>query len=235
MFPLVQNLRTVMAFGLHFQYGLLSEKDEQLPFGRHVVRIFQYINFIEHLIFVVFMRTKEVVISNPKSQIVVGAFDVVKPVRMTIRSFIGTVQTLDHLLKRPVFCGDGIVIGKTNDLSDLKGKVLAEVPYEFHCGKRIGAVTVSDELKVFRQFRKSLKSHAHGEDAGPNAPVVRYLIANDRAGGSIHYEPDVGFDTTDLDISFISSENSPFFVRVLIDEGFDADGRSFTVVGNLLM
>lgn len=63
-----------------------------------------------------------------------------------------------------MFCGDSIVVGKSNDLSDLEGKVLAELSREFHCSKRVGTVTVSDELKVLRKLGKPLKSHAHGKD-----------------------------------------------------------------------
>ena len=181
------------------------------------------------------MRAKEVVVSNPESQVVVGTFDVVKAVCVTVGSLISTVQPFDHLFEWSMFCGDSIVVGKSNDLSDLEGKVLAELSHEFHCSKRAGTVTVSDELKVLRKLRKPLKSHAHGKDTGTNATVVGHLITDDGAGGGIHDEPDVGFDAADIDISFVSCENISFFVRVLVDKGFDADGCGFAVVGDLLV
>lgn len=36
--PQAQNLRTVRAFGLEILNGLLSKKDEKLPFAWHVIR-----------------------------------------------------------------------------------------------------------------------------------------------------------------------------------------------------
>ena len=43
------------------------------------------------------------------------------------------------------------------------------------------------------------------------------------------------FDTTDFDVGFISSEDLILFVGVLIHERLNADGGSFTVVGDLLV
>ena len=51
----------------HIQDNLLSKENEQLPFGRHIVCMFQHFNFVENRIFVVFMWTEKVVISNPES------------------------------------------------------------------------------------------------------------------------------------------------------------------------
>ncbi len=98
-----------------------------------------------------------------------------------------------------------------------------------------GTVAVSDELKVLRQLCKPPESHTHGEDTGANATVIGDLVADDRTGGGVHDEPDIGFDTADLYVCLIGSEHIPFFVGILIYERFYADGGGFTVVGDLLM
>ena len=78
-------------------------------------------------------------------------------------------------------------------------------------------------------------SHTHGEDAGTNATVVGDLIAKNGTCGCIHDQPDVSFDTTDFYVSFVSSEDVIFFVRILVNKGLNADGGGLAVVGDLLM
>ena len=99
-----------------------------------------------------FVWTKEVIVSNPESKVIVGTVDVVETVCVTVRSLIGAIEPLNHLFKWAVFCRNSIVVGKSNNLSNFECKVFPKLSYEFHCGERIGTVTVSDELKVFRQF-----------------------------------------------------------------------------------
>ena len=137
---------------LHIQDGLLPEENEELPFAGHVAGTLQHFHFIEDFVFIVFVRTQEVVVSDPESQVIVGAVDVVEAVRMAVGSLIGAVKPFDHLFERAVFRRDGIVVGKSDDLGDLEGKVFAKLPGKLHGGEGIGAVTVSDELEVFRQF-----------------------------------------------------------------------------------
>lgn len=79
------------------------------------------------------------------------------------------------------------------------------------------------------------KSHSHGEDAGIDATVVRYLIADDGAPGNIHDEPDVSLDTADFDVGFISSKHVAGVVRVVVNKWFDADGSCFAVIRYLLV
>ena len=181
------------------------------------------------------MWSQEVIVSNPESQIIVGTIDVVKAICVAVRSFIGTVEAFNHLFERPVFCRYRIVVGKSNDLSDIEGKVFFEFAGEFHCGKRVSTVTVSDKFKVFRELCESLENHTHCKDTGTNTTVVRYLLADNGSCSSIHDEPDVSFDATDFDVSFIGSENIAFFVGILIYKRLDADSGSLTVVGNLLV
>ena len=151
---------------LYVQDSLLAEENKQLPLARHVVSAMQHFHFVENFAVIVLVRTEKVIISNPERKVIVGAVDVVKAVCMTVRSLIGAVEPLDHLFEWAVFRRNSIVVGKSNDLGDFEGKVFSELLYEFHCGERIGAVTVSDEFEVFGQLSKSLKGHTHGEDTG---------------------------------------------------------------------
>ena len=80
-----------------------------------------------------------------------------------------------------------------------------------------------------------MEIHAHGQDAGANTTVVGDLIAENGTCGCIHDQPDVSFDITDLYVSFVSSEDIIFLVRILVNEWLDTDCSGFTVVGNLLM
>ena len=228
-------LRCGSAVFLHIQDGLLAKEDKELPLARHVVGTLQHFHLIEDFVFVVFMRTKEVIVSNPESQVIVGAVNVVETVCVTVRSFVGAVEPFNHLFERTVSCRDSIVVGKSNHLGDFEGKVFPELFYEFHCGERIGTVAVSDELKVFGQFCKPPKSHAHGEDARPHTAVIGYLIADDGSGRGVHDQPDIGFNATDFYVGLVGSEHLPFFIRVLVNKGFDADSGGLTVVGDLLV
>ena len=228
-------LRLCSTVFLHIQDGLLPEEDEHLPFAGHVVSALQHLHFVEDVVFIVFMRAQEVIVSDPERQIIAGTVDAVKAVCMAVRGFISPVQAFDHLLEWPVFGRNSIVVGKSNDLGDFKGKVSAQLFYELHCGEGIRTVSVRNEPEVLRQFCKIPERHAHGEDTGAYATVIRHLIADDGAGGGVHDEPDVGFDATDFDVCLVSREHVSFFVGVLVNKGLDADGGSFTVVGDLLV
>ena len=230
--PLRSLLRCLF---LEVQDRLLAEEDEDLPFSRHVVSAFQQIHFVEDFIAVVFMWAQEVVVSDPEGEVIAGAVDAVKTVCRAVGSLVGAVEPFDHLFERAVLCGDSIVVGKTDDLCDFESKGISELFCEFHCSEGIGAVAVGDELEFFRQLSKVSESHAHGEDAGADAAAVGYLIADDGAGGGVHDEPDVSFDAADLDVCFICSKNGSLFVRIAVEKGFDADGGSLAVVGDLLV
>lgn len=118
----------------------------------------------------------EVVISNPECQIAVG---VVKAVCRAIRSLIGAVNLFDHLVERAVFFGDGIVVGKLDDMGDFKCKEFAELFGKLHGGEGIGAAAVSDELEFIKELSKSPEDYAKGF----YTMAVRYLIADDGVCG----------------------------------------------------
>ena len=220
---------------LHIQDGLLAKEDEELPLARHVVGTLEHLYFVKNFIMIVFVWAQEIIVGDPESQIIVGAFDVVKAVCFPVRSLIGPVQPFHDLFEWTVFFRHSIVVGKSNHLGDLEGKVLAKLFCEFHGGKRIGAIAVRNEFEVFRELLKSLKGHAHGKDTRANSTVIGHLITDDGTAGSIHDQPDVGFDAADFDVGFIGHKGFPFAIGVLIDKGFDADGCGLTVVGDLLM
>lgn len=182
-----------------------------------------------------FMRSEKVVVSHPESQVIVGAIDVVKAVCHSVRGFISTVEPFDHLLEGAVLFGDGIVVGKSDYLCDLEGECFPKLFGELHGGQRIGTVTIRNEFKRFRELFQTTEGHAHGKDAGTDSTVVRDLVADDGACGSIHDKPDIGFDAPDLDIGLVSSKDRSLFVRILVYEGFHADRGGFTIVCDLLM
>ena len=228
-------LRSSSSGFLHVQDGLLTKEDKQLPLAWHVVSTLENFHFVKNFVFIVFVRAQEVVIRNPESQVIVGTFDVVKAVCFPVRSLIGPVQSFYDLFERTVFLRHSIVVGKSDHLGDLEGKVLAKLLFEFHGGKGIGAVAIRDEFEVFREFLKLLEGHAHGKDTRPNPTVIGYLVADDRTAGGVHDKPDVGFYAADFDIGFIGHKGFSSAIGILIDEGFDADGRGLAVVGDLLM
>ena len=80
-----------------------------------------------------------------------------------------------------------------------------------------------------------LESHAHRHNAGADATVIRYLIADYSSGYRINDQPDITFDAVDFDISLISSKGGSFLVRIGIDKGLDTDGSCFTVVSDHLV
>ena len=178
---------------------------------------------------------QEVIISDPEGQVIVGAFDAVKAICFPVRSLVGPVQPFYDLFKGTVFFRHSIVVGKSNDLSDLKGKIFAKLLCKLYGSKGIGTVAVSDKLEVFREFLKALEGHAHGKDTRSDPTVIRYLVTDDGTAGSVHDEPNIGFDAADLDVGLIGDKSRPFAIGILIDEGFDADGGRLTVVGDLLM
>ncbi len=72
---------------LEFQYLFLSKIDHNFPFGKHEVDILEVFYLVQHIVVCVSMRTKKVVVSNPKSKVIVGAGNAVEAVRCPVRSF----------------------------------------------------------------------------------------------------------------------------------------------------
>ena len=122
------------------------------------------------------MWAEEVIISHPKGEIIVGTIIVIEPIGWSVGCFVSAVQTLDHLLVRPEFLRDSIFVCKSDDLCDLKLKLISELTEELLGGKWISAVTVSDEAKVLRQLFQMLESHAHRHDTRTDTSVAIFLV-----------------------------------------------------------
>lgn len=103
------------------------------------------------------------------------------------------------------------------------------------CSQWIGGVSVSDEAELFRKLLEVTESHAHGEDAGTDTPVIGYLVTENGTGYGIHNEPDISFYAADFDIGFISNHCVGSLVIVVIYERFDYKGCGSGIVGNLLV
>lgn len=98
-----------------------------------------------------------------------------------------------------------IIICKTDDLCDEDFLVLFNP--KLLGGKRIDAVTISDEFQsLAREFFKFIKCHPHGKDAGADISGSRDLIFENREGHLVHDEPDIGFNAFDLYVGFIGSQ-----------------------------
>lgn len=80
-----------------------------------------------------------------------------------------------------------------------------------------------------------MKSHPHGKDTGTNAAIVRDLVADDGTFGRIHDKPDIGFYTTDLDVSFIGSKDFSSLVIIVVNERLDTERSRLAVISDLLM
>ena len=210
-------LRCIHTVFLHIQDSLLAKEDEELPLARHVVGPLEHLYFVKNIIMIVFVWAQEIIVGDPESQIIVGAFDVVKAVCFSGKKPYRSGSSRSMIcLKWTVFFRHSIVVGKSNYLGDLECKVFAKLFCEFHGGKWIGAIAVSNEFEVFRELLKPLKGHAHGKDTRANSTVIRHLVTDDGTAGSIHDQPDIGFDAADFDVGFIGHKGFP-----LCDRGTD--------------
>ncbi len=98
-----------------------------------------------------------------------------------------------------------------------------------------GAVAISNETKVPGEFFQILEGHAHSHNAGADAAIIRYLIADHSPGCRINDQPDIAFDTEDFDVCLISSKGGSLLVRVGVDKGLDTDGGGLAVGGDHLV
>lgn len=151
------------------------------------------------------MRTKEVVIGNPKRNAVDSTIFSSIAAGDAVGFFEGTVQALDERLEKAEFFWYFIIICKTDDLCDEDFLVLFNP--KLLGGKRIDAVTINDEFQsLAREFFKFIKCHPHGKDAGADISGSRDLIFENREGHLVHDEPDIGFNAFDLYVGFIGSQ-----------------------------
>lgn len=116
---------------------------------------------------------------------------------------------------------DGIIIGKSDHLGNLKLEFFTEFVKKLLSSKRISTVSIGNEFEVFWQFFQIAKCHTHSKDARSNTAVVGYLIADNGTFGNIHDEPDISFDTTDFDVGFVSGKCVSRLIVVVIDKWLD--------------
>lgn len=133
------------------------------------------------------------------------------------------------------FFGNGVIIGKSDNLGDAELKSIPKFMKELLGGKRIGAVAVGNKAEVFGKLLKVTKSHAHGHDTGSDTPVIGDPVADDGAFGGIHDEPDVRFDAANFDVGLIGSKDRAGLVIIVINKRLDADSGTFAIVSDLLM
>lgn len=157
------------------------------------------------------MRTEEVVISNPKGNGVISRIKEFIAAGVAVGSFEGAVETFDHLLERTKLCGNGIIISEPDYLRDIEFEWIILAQSKLLSGKRISRIPVRNEAEVLRQGFEILKRHAHGHDARTDTTVIGNPVADDGTGNRIHDEPDVGFNTLDLDVGLISDKGGRLF------------------------
>ena len=220
---------------LQVKDGLLTQIDQDLPLTGHQADAVQCFYVVQYIAMGMSMGTQEVVVGNPQGKIIACAGDTVESVSGTVRSLVSAVEPFDQLLVGPEFGGNSVGIGKADHLGNLELHPVPELAEELLGSKRIGTVAVCDKPeafgKVIAQFPESLP---HGLYAGTDRPVHGSGIADDGAADGIHDEPDIGFDTADSDIGFISDEGAARAVVVVIDKGLDTDSCSPAVVCDLL-
>ena len=88
---------------LQIQNRLLAQIDQELPLAGHIFAVLDDGIFYRWFVMIGFMRAEEVIIRDPKSQVLARSVITVEAVCRTIGSFIGAVQVLDQLLVGTVF------------------------------------------------------------------------------------------------------------------------------------
>ena len=215
--------------------GLLTQIDEELPLGRHVLSLFQLLDPVEDLIAFFLVRPQEVVVGDPKSDVIVRSIVVVIAAFHTVCLLVGTVETLDELLEGAEFSGHFIIVRKTDDLGDVELKVITVFVEELLSGKDVSTVPVGNKAEVIREFCKAAESHPHGQDAGPDTAVIRDTVAEDGAGSSIDDEPEKTLFALYFDVCFIPDISTASVIVIVINERLDYKGGCSCIVGHLLV
>ena len=83
------------------------------------------------------------------------------------------------MLVRSEFSRYSIVVGKSDNLSDVEFKVISEFTKKLLGGKSICTVAVGNKPEAFREFFEVSKSHYHCEDTGSYISRARDPVTND--------------------------------------------------------
>lgn len=181
------------------------------------------------------MRAQEVVVGDLECYVIVCTIITIVTAVDPVSEFKDSVEAFDYLLIRAELPGDSIIVCKPDYLGDVKLEAFPQFLCKLQGNQRIGAVPTSNEPEPFREFPYAPEHHAHDKDARTDRAVVGNLVAEDRAGGSVHDEPDVAFGTADFDIGLIGGEDGWFGIFIVVREGLDNHSRRPGIVDNLLV
>ena len=135
----------------------------------------------------------------------------------------GSVKPLDILLEPAVLRSDGILIGKTEDLSEMEGHILHG---KLLLGEVVDGVTVRDKFQgIAGEFFEVTESPAHGDHAGFKSPFGRNGMAENGFLDCIHNKPDVVIHSFDLHVGFVGGQIVGGIVVVVVNVSGD-NGRS---------
>ena len=129
-----------------------------------------------------------------RSDRVISAIEIVVTTGVTIRRLECTVQPLYDLLEGTVLLSDCIVVGETNNLSDVTFERIFFTQSKLLRGKRISWIAVYDEFEVIRQLLQLAERHAHGKDTSSYATVVGDTITDNQARDDVNNKPNKALD-----------------------------------------
>lgn len=93
-----------------------------------------------------------------------------------------------------------------------------------------GVVKTFYELHKRTELFEFIKGHAYGEDTGTWLSGSGYLISENRARDFVHDEPDIGFNATDFNVSFIGSQFIGWIIVIRIHKRTDDDSSCLSIV-----
>jgi len=117
--------------------------------------------------------------------------------------FIGPVQALDELLKRPPFRRLSIEVLKPDDLVVLNIRIISFLSIQKMDAGRIGRIAVGNEDDLLAGSCGTDRL-VHGNDRRLSSPVVRHVRGGDFQAFGGNEEEDVLMFPQDLDIRFIT-------------------------------
>lgn len=162
------------------------------------------------------MRAEEIVVGDKERDVGIGAFSAAITVGYLIGELESSIEAFDDLFEPAIFRGNGVVIGKANDLNEVEIHVLEQ---ELLLCKLVGVVTVSGEFQGFtRELFELGKGHSHSQNARTDVTGAGYLITEDRLLDGIHNEPDIVPNPFDFCVGFIGGEVVGGFIVIIVNK-----------------
>lgn len=176
------------------------------------------------------MRSKEIVISNKKCNMSIGAFPATVPIGDLVGELESSVEAFYYLLKPAIFSRNRVIVGEADNLDEVEIK---SMKHKLLLSKLVGIIAVSGKFEGFAGELLELgKGHAHSQNAGTYITSVGYLVSEDGLLNGIHDEPDIVTDTFDFRIGFVGSQVGGGLVVVIINERLDKSRSSFSVIAD---